>query len=379
MKTLSYGRQWINDEDIAAVVEILKGDWLTMGPTVSAFEESLANYAGVKHAVTFSSGTAALHGAMYAAGLKAGDYAITTALTFAATSNSAIYTGATPLFGDIDPETLCLDPKHAESLAESHAGSVKAIVPVSFAGYPFDAEPFRKLAAKHNAVFIEDASHAWGGDRGTHKIGYDADMTTLSFHPVKHITTAEGGAVLTNDDTYARKLRMFRNHGTVRDAKEFVDVPDGIWHSEMQDLGYNYRLSEIHCALGLSQMKRLDAFVARRRELARIYLEELAGVEDVTLPASSEGHAWHLFVLQVREEIHRELFMFLKENGINPQVHYRPVPLQPYYRAKFGYKAGDFPEAERYYRRAMSLPLFPLMEDSDVRRVTDTIKKFLGR
>ena len=379
MKTLSYGRQWINDEDIAAVVNVLKGDWLTMGPTVSAFEESLANYAGVKHAVTFSSGTAALHGAMYAAGLGKGDYAITTALTFVATSNSAIYMGATPLFGDIDPETLCLDPKHAERLAASHAGKVKAVVPVSFAGYPFDAKPFREIAAKTGAVFIEDASHAWGGDRGSHKIGFDADMTTLSFHPVKHITTAEGGAVLTNSDDYAHKLRMFRNHGMTRDSAEFVDVPDGVWHSEMQDLGYNYRLSEVHCALGLSQMKRLDAFVARRRELAALYLEQLAGVEGLILPTSTDGHAWHLFALQVREDLHKDMFMFLKENGINPQVHYRPVPLQPYYRQQFGYKAGDFPEAERYYSRAMSLPLFPLMEDSDVRRVTDTIKKFIGR
>ena len=379
MKTLSYGRQWINDDDIAEVVRVLKGDWLTMGPTVSAFEESLASYAGVKHAVTFSSGTAALHGAMYAAGLGKGDYAITTALTFVATSNSAIYMGATPLFGDIDPETLCLDPKHAERLAASHAGKVKAVVPVSFAGYPFDATPFREIAAKTGAVFIEDASHAWGGDRGTHKIGFDADMTTLSFHPVKHITTAEGGAVLTNSDDYAHKLRMFRNHGMTRDSAEFVDVPDGVWHSEMQDLGYNYRLSEVHCALGLSQMKRLDAFVARRRELAALYLEQLAGVEGLILPTSTDGHAWHLFALQVREDLHKDMFMFLKENGINPQVHYRPVPLQPYYRQQFGYKAGDFPEAERYYSRAMSLPLFPLMEDSDVRRVTDTIKKFIGR
>ena len=379
MKSLSYGRQWINDEDIAAVVNVLKGDWLTMGPTVSAFEESLASYAGVKHAVTFSSGTAALHGAMYAAGLGKGDYAITTALTFVATSNSAIYMGATPLFGDIDPETLCLDPKHAERLADSHAGKVKAVVPVSFAGYPFDATPFREIAAKTGAVFIEDASHAWGGDRGTHKVGFDADMTTLSFHPVKHITTAEGGAVLTNSDDYAHKLRMFRNHGMTRDSAEFVDVPDGVWHSEMQDLGYNYRLSEVHCALGLSQMKRLDEFVARRRELAALYLEQLAGVEGVILPTSTDGHAWHLFALQVREDLHRDMFMFLKENGINPQVHYRPVPLQPYYRQQFGYKIGDFPESERYYSRAMSLPLFPLMEDSDVRRVTDTIKKFLGR
>lgn len=350
-----------------------------MGPTVSAFEESLASYAGVKHAVTFSSGTAALHGAMYAAGLGKGDYAITTALTFVATSNSAIYMGATPLFGDIDPETLCLDPEHAKRLADSHAGKVKAVVPVSFAGYPFDAQPFREIAAKYGAVFIEDASHSWGGDRGTHKVGFDADMTTLSFHPVKHITTAEGGAVLTNNDNYAHKLRMFRNHGMTRDSAEFVDVPDGVWHSEMQDLGCNYRLSEVHCALGLSQMKRLDAFVERRRELAALYLEQLAGVEGVILPPHTDGHAWHLFALQVREDLHRDLFMFLKENGINPQVHYRPVPLQPYYRQQFGYKAGDFPEAERYYSRAMSLPLFPLMEDSDVHRVTDTIKKFIGR
>lgn len=379
MKSLSYGRQWINDDDIAEVVRVLKGNWLTMGPTVSAFEESLANYAGVKHAVTFSSGTAALHGAMYAAGLGKGDYAITTALTFVATSNSAIYMGATPLFGDIDPETLCLDPEHAKRLADSHAGKVKAVVPVSFAGYPFDAQPFREIAAKYGAVFIEDASHSWGGDRGTHKVGFDADMTTLSFHPVKHITTAEGGAVLTNNDNYAHKLRMFRNHGMTRDSAEFVDVPDGVWHSEMQDLGCNYRLSEVHCALGLSQMKRLDAFVERRRELAALYLEQLAGVEGVILPPHTDGHAWHLFALQVREDLHRDLFMFLKENGINPQVHYRPVPLQPYYRQQFGYKAGDFPEAERYYSRAMSLPLFPLMEDSDVHRVTDTIKKFIGR
>ena len=379
MKKISYGRQWINDDDITAVVNVLKGDWLTMGPTVSAFEESLAAYTGVKHAVTFSSGTSALHGAMYAAGLTAGDYSITTALTFVATSNSALYMGATPLFGDIDPETLCLNPEHAEDLAKTHAGKVKAIVPVSFAGYPFDAEPFREIAAKYGAVFIEDASHALGGDRRNHKIGFDADMTTLSFHPVKHITTAEGGAVLTNNDDYARKLRMFRNHGTTRDEAEFVDVPDGIWHSEMQDLGYNYRLSEVHCALGLSQMKRLDSFVSRRRELANLYLEQLAGVDGIILPPHCEGHAWHLFALQVNEDMHKDLFMYLRENGINPQVHYRPVPLQPYYRQKFGYKAGDFPEAERYYKRAMSLPLFPLMEDSDVRRVTDTIKNFLGR
>ena len=378
MKTLSYGRQWINDDDIEAVVKVLKGDWLTMGPAVEAFEESLAEYAGVKHAVTFSSGTAALHGAMHASGMAKGDFAATTALTFVATSNSVIYTGAAPIFADID-ETFCMNPKEAERTIESHGGHVKAIIPVSFAGYPFDIEPFRKLADKYNAVLIEDASHAWGGDRANHKIGFDADMTTLSFHPVKHITTAEGGAVLTNNDEYARRLRMFRNHGTTRNPSEFVDEADGTWHSEMQELGYNYRLSEVHSALGLNQMKRLDEFVERRRGIARLYFAQLSGVEGLTLPPDKPGHAWHLFIARVKDELHGEFFAYLRDNDIRLQVHYRPVPLQPYYRKNYGYKAGDFPQAEKYYRQAVSLPIFPLMTDDDVLRVCGVIKNFAWR
>lgn len=378
MKTLSYGRQWINDDDIAEVVKVLRGDWLTMGPTVEAFEKSLAEYAGVKHAVTFSSGTAALHGAMHASGMGAGDFAATTALTFVATSNSVIYTGATPIFADID-ETFCMNPNEAERTIESHGGKVKAIIPVSFAGYPFDIEPFRKLADKYNAVLIEDASHAFGGDRASHKIGFDADMTTLSFHPVKHITTAEGGAVLTNNDEYARRLRMFRNHGTTRNPSEFVDEADGPWHSEMQELGYNYRLSEVHCALGLSQMRRLDEFVSRRREIAEMYLSQLSGVEGLVLPPNRSGHAWHLFIARVNENQHGEFFAYLRDNDIMLQVHYRPVPLQPYYRKAYGYKSGDFPQAERYYAQAVSLPIFPLMTDDDVLRVCGVIKNFAWR
>ena len=378
MKTLSYGRQWINEDDIAEVVKVLRGDWLTMGPTVDAFERSLADYAGVKHAVTFSSGTAALHGAMYASGMGAGDFAVTTAMTFVATSNSVIYTGATPIFADING-SFCMDSARAEEAILSHGGKVKAIIPVSFAGYPFNIEEFREIAEEYNAVLIEDASHSWGGDRGKHKIGFDADMTTLSFHPVKHITTAEGGAVLTSNDEYARRLKMFRNHGTTRNASEFVDEPDGIWHSEMQDLGYNYRLSEVHCAIGLSQMKRLDEFVERRREIARLYFRELSGVEGLTLPPDKEGHAWHLFIVRVNEELHGQFFGYLRDNDIRLQVHYRPVPLQPYYRKKYGYKAGDFPEAERYYRQAVSLPIFPLMTDDDVMRVCGVIKNFTWR
>ena len=378
MKTLSYGRQWINDDDISEVVKVLKGDWLTMGPAVDAFEKSLADYAGVKHAVTFSSGTAALHGAMFASGMGAGDFAVTTALTFVATSNSVIYTGATPIFADID-DTFCMNPAEAEKAVQSHGGKVKAIIPVSFAGYPFDMGAFRKLADKYNAVLIEDASHAWGGDRDNHKIGFDADMTTLSFHPVKHITTAEGGAVLTDNDEYARRLRMFRNHGTTRNASEFVDVPDGPWHSEMQELGYNYRLSEVHCALGLSQMRRLDEFVAIRRGIAELYFSQLSGVEGLVLPPNKSGHAWHLFIARVKDELHGEFFAYLRDNDIRLQVHYRPVPLQPYYRRKYGYKAGDFPQAEKYYRQAVSLPIFPMMTDDDVLRVCGVIKNFVWR
>lgn len=359
-------------------MKVLRGDWLTMGPTVDAFEKSLAEYAGVKHAVTFSSGTAALHGAMYAAGLGSGDFAATTALTFVATSNSVIYTGAAPIFADID-DTFCMNPAEAERTIESHGGHVKAIIPVSFAGYPFEIEPFRKLADKYSAVLIEDASHAFGGDRGNHKIGFDADMTTLSFHPVKHITTAEGGAVLTNNDKYAHKLRMFRNHGTTRNASEFVDEAPGPWHSEMQELGYNYRLSEVHCALGLSQMRRLDEFVARRREIAGIYFSQLSGVEGLTLPPEKSGHAWHLFIARVKDELHGEFFAYLRDNDIRLQVHYRPVPLQPYYRKKYGYKAGDFPQAEKYYSQAVSLPIYPLMTDDDVLRVCGVIKNFAWR
>ena len=378
MKTLSYGRQWINDDDIEAVVKVLRGDWLTMGPAVDSFEKSLAEYAGVKHAVTFSSGTAALHGAMNASGMAKGDYAATTALTFVATSNSVIYTGADPIFADID-DTFCMSPAETERAIESHGGHVKAIIPVSFAGYPFDIEPFRKLADKYNAVLIEDASHAFGGDRANHKIGFDADMTTLSFHPVKHITTAEGGAVLTNNDEYARRLKMFRNHGTTRNSAEFLDEADGPWHSEMQELGYNYRLSEVHSALGLSQMRRLDEFVERRREIARLYFAQLSGVEGLILPPATVGHAWHLFIARVKEELHREFFTYLRDNDIRLQVHYRPVPLQPYYRKKYGYKSGDFPHAEKYYRQAVSLPIFPLMTDDDVLRVCGVIKNFAWR
>ena len=356
MSKLSYGRQWINDDDIAEVVRVLQSDWLTMGPTVEAFEARLAEYVGMKHAITYSSGTSALHGAMTAIGLHEGDYAITTSMTFTATSNSILYTGATPIFTDIDPKTLCMDMKQASSLMNDH---VKAIVPVSFAGYPLDIISLRKLAHDNGAVLIEDASHALGHDRTEH-----ADLMTLSFHPVKHITTGEGGAVLTNNDEYAERLRRFRNHGTI--------------NKEMHELGYNYRLSEIHCALGLSQMKRLDEFISRRRELASLYLSELSDVPNIILPPSHEHHLWHIFALQVKNGLRDSLSEYLSSHDINPNRHYKPVPLHAYYREHYGYKPGDFPESERYYEQEISLPLYPLMTNDDVMRVCECIKEYMN-
>jgi len=279
LKPLTYGRQWIDDDDIAEVVDVLKGDWLTQGPAVERFEKKLAEYIGAKHVVTFANGTAALHGAVAAAGLKSGDKLLTTPMTFAATANAALYVGAEPVFADIDWRTFCIDTKKAGEKLDELPKKIKAIIPVSFAGYPVDIESLKVMAREHRAVLIEDACHALGGYRGSNqedcvskrKIGCDADMTVFSFHPVKHITTGEGGAVATDNAEFAQRMRLFRNHGITRALGDFIDQPDGPWHCEMQELGYNYRLSDINCALGLSQLKRLDSFVERRRELAALW------------------------------------------------------------------------------------------------------------
>ena len=376
MKSLSYGRQWINDDDIAEVVNVLKGDWLTQGPAVERFEKALADYIGVRYVVAFSNGTAGLHGAVAAAGLKAGDRLLTTPLTFAATANAALYVGAEPVFADIHRGTLCLDPRKAEQKLAELPHKIKAIAPVSFAGYPFDMEPFKFMAKEHGVVLIEDACHSLGGDRGARKIGFHADMTVLSFHPVKQITTGEGGAVATNDAEYARRLRLFRSHGITRDPAQFEESSTEPWHQEMQMLGFNYRLCDMQCALGASQLKRLDSFIERRRDLAELYRSLLAGVRGVYQPPAKDGHAYHLFPICVERERRAELFAYLAENEIRLQVHYPPVTWHPYYKKNFGYQEGDFPEAENFYRGAISLPLFPSMEDADVKRVTDCIKEF---
>ena len=377
-KYLSYGRQWINDDDIEEVVKVLKSDWLSQGPMIEHFENSIAEYVGAKYAVVFSNGTAALHAAMHAAGLKVGDKGLTTPMTFAATSNSMLYVGAEPVFADITHETCCLDPVEAEKKMTS---DVKVIVPVSFAAYPVDIGAFRKIADKWGAVLIEDGCQALGSERNGVKVGCEADMTVFSFHPVKAITTGEGGMVTTNNPKYAQIMKLFRTHGITKnpDDFEYAENASSGWYGEMQILGYNYRLTDFQCVLGLSQLKRLPEFIERRRELAALYFKKLEGTPRLKLQPYHEGHAWHLFIIFVEPDRRLGLFNHLKENGIGAQVHYVPVHLQPYYRKKFGYKEGMFPKAEQMYRSEISIPIFPAMSNSDVDRVAGLIKDYLAR
>jgi UDP-4-amino-4,6-dideoxy-N-acetyl-beta-L-altrosamine transaminase len=372
-KYLPYGHQSINEEDINAVAAVLRGDWLTMGPAVEAFENSFADYIGASHAVSFSSGTSALHAAMHVAGVAPGDGVIVPALTFAATSNSAIYCGGKPVFADISPDTLCLDPESAKRALEHSESPIKAIAPVSFAGYPADIAVFRKMAGGGGIAVVEDASHALGARRGARKVGQEADMTTFSFHPVKHITTAEGGMVTTDSPDFAKRLRLFRSHGITKDPEDFVRGYEGPWDNDMTGIGYNYRLSDISCALGASQLKRLDNFVARRRQIASLYRKKLSGVEAASLPPDHAGHSYHLFPVWVPKDGRKRVFGSLRDARIGVQVHYVPTHLHSYYREKFGYCEGQFPVAENFSAGAISLPIFPDMSDSDVDFVVEKL------
>jgi UDP-4-amino-4,6-dideoxy-N-acetyl-beta-L-altrosamine transaminase len=365
-KYLPYGHQSISEDDIDAVVKILRGDWLTMGPAVESFEKTFAGYVGAAHAVSYANGTAALHAAMSAAGVSPGDAVIAPPLTFAATSNSAIYCGGHPIFADVSPDTLCLDPVAASEAIEKTSRPVKVIAPVSFAGYPAEVGELKKIAARAGAIVVEDASHALGATRGNQKVGCGADMTTFSFHPVKHITTAEGGMVTTDSPDLANRLRLFRSHGIVKNPNDFTRKYEGAWDNDMISLGYNYRLSDISCALGESQMKRLDGFVARRREIASMYRERLKNLVAVSLPPDDPGHSYHLFPIHVSPDDHKRVFDFLRKSGIGVMVHYRPVHLHTYYRKNFGHSEGEFPVAEKFSSGAISLPIFPDMDDEHV-------------
>jgi perosamine synthetase len=375
---LPYGRQSIDESDIQAVVDVLRSDWLTTGPKVAEFEEAFASWVAAKYAVSFSSGTAALHGAAFAAGLKPGDEAITSPMTFAATANCVLYQGATPVFADVSPDTLNLDP---EDCARKITPRTKAILPVDYAGHPAELDVFAALAEKHGLVVIEDACHALGAQYRGRRVGSISHMSVFSFHPVKHLTTGEGGMVTTDDSLLAETLRRFRNHGISSDARQRQQ--DGEWFYEMVLLGFNYRLTDIACALGIQQLEKLESNLARRRDIATRYNLALAEIPGVIAPKVREdvNPAWHLYPICLRLENlgdgRAQVFRALRAENIGVNVHYVPVYRHPYYRDRFGYKPEAYPVAEDAYERFLSLPMFHGMSDQDVDDVIRAVSKVM--
>jgi perosamine synthetase len=378
-KLLPYGRQSIEEADIQAVVEVLRSDWLTTGPKVDEFEEAFAARVGAKHAVSFTSGTAALHAAAFAAGLKSGDEAITTPLTFAATANCVLYCGATPVFADVSADTINIDP---DQIVTKITPKTRAILPVDYAGHAPDLNAILEIARQRGLIVIEDACHALGAEYGGTRVGSIADMTVFSFHPVKHVTTGEGGMVTTNEAKLAETLRRFRNHGISTDARQRHKA--GQWYYEMVLLGFNYRLPDITCALGLEQLTRLDANLARRREIARVYTKAFREIPGVVPPVvrPDVNPAWHLYPIRLDLQKLRadrgQIFRALRAENIGVNVHYIPVHTHPYYREQFGYKGGEFPVAEDAYARLLSLPMFHAMTERDVADVIQAVRKVIG-
>lgn len=379
-KFLPYGRQWLDDEDSAAVLDALQGELITQGSHVTAFETGLAEACESTHAVAVANGTAALHLAALAAGLGPEDEIITTPNTFVASANCARYCGAGVTFVDIEQGDLCLSATslREELLQRSRTGRKlpKAVVNVLFAGNASNAKAIHDVAREFGMLVIEDACHALGARYSDDsKVGSCrfADMSVLSFHPVKHITTGEGGAVLTRNPDFARRLKSLRTHGIVRDGFEYAAGAEEPWYYEMQSLGFNYRITDIQCALGVTQLAKLGRFVSRRREIADLYCRKLAGLAGVVTPVVAPGHSFHLFVLRIdfdRLGLSRKIAMTrLREQDIGTQVHYIPVYRQPYYRHLYGLDPRNFPQTESYYRECLSIPMFPAMTDTDVERV----------
>lgn len=371
---LPYGRQTIDEADIEAVVATLRSDWLTTGPMVPRFEEALVGACGTRFAVAVSSGTAALHAAMKAIGIGPGDEVIVPAMTFAATANAVVYCGGRPVFADVDPETLLISPESVSRLVSTRT---KAVAAVDYAGQPCNYGELREITSDKHLKLVADACHAIGGSESGRKVGSLADISTLSFHPVKHVTTGEGGAVLTDDPELAAKARVFRNHGITTDHRQREG--QGSWFYEMVDLGFNYRITDIQCALGVTQLAKLEGWVARRQELARRYDGALQGLPGVRPLAVRNGakHAYHLYVVRVLagNGVDRAaVYSHLRAAGIGVNVHYVPVHLHPYYRREFGTGPGMCPVAEAAYGEILSLPMFPAMKDSDVDRVVDSLR-----
>jgi UDP-4-amino-4,6-dideoxy-N-acetyl-beta-L-altrosamine transaminase len=381
-KIIPYGKQTITQDDIDAVVTVLQSPYITQGPKIPEFEQIVASYHGAKYGVAFCNGTAALHGAYAAIGIEEGDEVITSPNSFVATSNAAVYLGGRPVFVDIHKDTYCIDTEKIEERITSHT---KAIAPVSFGGYPVNLMRIREIADKYDLKIVHDAAHAIGSNRGG-SFGMEyADVAILSFHPVKHITTGEGGMVLTNDKDIYEKLLLFRSHGITKD-EGLLTEHHGPWYYEMVSLGYNYRMSDIQAALGICQFERLQSNLVSRNHLAKYYEENLSKCEFLRLPlnvgfdASMDAgtiHAYHLYpVTLMNEKERRPFYDYLHSQGIMAQIHYIPIHLQPYYKNKYGYKKGDYPVAEQYYNTEVSVPMYHNMSEEDREYIVHTIWEY---
>lgn len=368
---LPYGHQWIGEEDVRAVAEVLRSDWLTTGPKVAEFEQAFTMHVGAKETVAVSSGTAALHAAMYTIGVGPGDEVIVPPITFAASANCVVYQGGTPVFADVDPGTLLLDP--AQVVAKI-TPRTKAIIAVDYAGQPCDYDALRAIANQHGLVLVADACHSLGGSYRGRPVGSLADLTVFSFHPVKHITTGEGGMVATDNLHWAQCMRTFRNHGITKDHSQRDS-----WFYEMVDLGYNYRLTDLQCALGISQLCKLRGWVVFRQATAQRYgtaFARVSGIEPLGVRVDV-SHAYHLYVIKVDPAMRTEIFAALRAEGIGVNVHYIPVHLHPFYQRRFGTGLGLCPVAEAAYEQIISLPIFPRMSNRDVDNVITAVIKVI--
>lgn len=382
-KPIPYGRQYITDEDIQTVIEALKSDYLTQGPKISEFESAFADYVGTKYAVTVNNATSGLHLCTTVLGVKPGDKVIVTPMTFAASANCVRYCGGDVVFCDIDKDTFLMDIHKLQVLLEAAPkGTYQGIIPVDFAGYPVDLEAFRKLADEYDLWIIEDACHAPGGyfldSKGEKQYcgnGNFADLAVFSFHPVKHIATGEGGMITTNSRELYDKLCLYRTHGITK-SPSLLHENHGGWYYEMQELGYNYRLTDFQAALGISQLKRAADGLTRRHQLVNYYNEAFANIKGIQTPfnATNFYHAYHLYIIQVEDRL--GLYNYLHRNNVFAQVHYTPLHLMPYYR-QFGNKMGDRPVVERYYEHCLSLPMYPTLTDEEQKHVISKVKEFV--
>ena len=388
---ISYGKQSIDQTDIDAVVEVLKSDWLTQGPAVETFENDLKSYFGTKYVCAVSNGTAALHLAGLALGWQPGDIVITSPITFLATANCIVYAGATPDFVDIDPITYTIDPNLVEEKVKFYqfkGKKVKAIIGIDYAGLPCDWKALREIADKYDLQLVNDNCHALGASYFNNKqyAVKHADLTIQSYHPVKHLTTGEGGAVLTNHSELDEKIRRLRTHGMTKDNSKFSIQHQSLnepWYYEMHELGYNYRITDFQCALGSNQLKKLDRFVQKRRKISKRYDDSFSNIENIKIPEllSNVEPSYHLYPLQIDFKkllfSKVELFERMKKAGINLQVHYIPIHLQPFYKKNYGFQQGDFPISERFYQNELSLPIYPDLSDKNVSLVIDSILEII--